>query len=202
MTAAELLRRDLRLIADLVPEGSRVLDLGLRRRRAARLICATRSAASCGASSSTPKTSCLPRAAASPVVQADLDEGLGGFPDDCLRRRRALADPPGRARPALVLREMLRVGRAGHRVVPELRALAGAALPRVPGAHAGLARRSRTPGTRRPTSTTRRSRTSASSSWPTAARSIASFRSVPRTAGPRAPPECCRTSRRTRRSRS
>ena len=61
-------------------------------------------------------------------------------------------------RPARVLREMMRVGRVGDGLVPELRPLAPPAAPACDGADAGQPRRCRTPGTRRPTSTSARSR--------------------------------------------
>lgn len=81
MTAVELLRSDLRLLAELVPEGSRVLDLGcgdgalleyLRDRRD----CTVR-----GVELSTAGvTACVARGLS--VIQADLDEGLRDIRDD------------------------------------------------------------------------------------------------------------------------
>jgi len=81
MTAAEALRADLRLIADLVPVGSHVLDLGcgdgalldhLRTERG----CTVR-----GIEISTAGvTACIRRGLS--VVQADLDEGLRDVRDD------------------------------------------------------------------------------------------------------------------------
>ncbi len=81
MTAAELLRSDLRLLSDLVPEGSRVLDLGcgdgalleyLRDRRA----CTVR-----GIELSTGGvTACVARGLS--VIQTDLEEGLRDICDD------------------------------------------------------------------------------------------------------------------------
>ena|GEM_PF-58688 len=79
MTPAELLRADLRLIADLVPEGSRVLDLGcgdgallehLRDRRG----CQVRGIEI----SLSGVTACARRGL--PVLQTDLDEGLRDLP--------------------------------------------------------------------------------------------------------------------------
>lgn len=81
MTAAELLRADLRLLAELVPHGSRVLDVGcgdgsliehLRERRE----CEVR-----GIEISIDEiTECVGKGL--PVLQADIEGGLRDFPDD------------------------------------------------------------------------------------------------------------------------
>jgi methionine biosynthesis protein MetW len=109
MTATDFLRSDLRLIASLVPPGSRVLDLGcgdgslmahLRDERG----CTVRGveldhadiAAALGQGLS--------------VVEADLDEGLGGYSDrsfDVVVLSQTLQVV---RKPAFVVREMLRVG--------------------------------------------------------------------------------------------
>ncbi|MBU4556606.1 MAG: methionine biosynthesis protein MetW [Actinobacteria bacterium] len=109
MTAAELLRSDLRRIIELVPEGARVLDLGcgdgalmahLRDTRGCEVrgieLDADRIASAIGRGLS--------------VVQADLDAGLGAYDAaafDVVVLSQTLQVV---RRPAYLLREMLRVG--------------------------------------------------------------------------------------------
>ncbi|MHB1017782.1 MAG: methionine biosynthesis protein MetW [Coriobacteriia bacterium] len=81
MTAVELLRADLRFIASLVPEGSRVLDLGCGDGALLAHLRDTRHCTVRGVDISTEGvTSCVARGI--PVIQADLDEGLRDLPDD------------------------------------------------------------------------------------------------------------------------
>ncbi|MHB1018360.1 MAG: methionine biosynthesis protein MetW [Coriobacteriia bacterium] len=81
MTAAELLRADLRFIASLVPERSRVLDLGCGDGALLAYLRDTRGCTVRGVDiSTTGVTSCVARGI--PVIQADLDEGLRDLPDD------------------------------------------------------------------------------------------------------------------------
>ena len=108
MTVTQLLRSDLHRIGALVPEGSRVLDLGcgsgtlmayLRDERSCEVrgleIDLTRISAAIGRGL--------------PVVQGDLDEGLSGYPDDSFDVA-VLAQTLQVVRsPSLVLSEMLRV---------------------------------------------------------------------------------------------
>lgn len=81
MTAVEVLRADLRLVADLVPHGSRVLDLGCGDGALLEYLRDT-----CGCEvrgieiSTSGVTSCVGRGLA--VVQADLDQGLRDLADD------------------------------------------------------------------------------------------------------------------------
>lgn len=81
MTAAEVLRADLRLIADLVPEGSRVLDVGCGD---GALLAHLRDVRGCRVRgielSPDGLVACATRGL--PVIQADLDEGLRDVPDD------------------------------------------------------------------------------------------------------------------------
>ncbi|TDB39518.1 MAG: methionine biosynthesis protein MetW [Actinobacteria bacterium] len=109
MTAAHLLRSDLRFVGELVPEGSRVLDLGcgggdllayLRDERGCRVRGVELTAAGIAQSISRGLS----------VVQDDLDCGLAGFPSrsfDLVILSQTLQVVRN---PALVLREMLRVG--------------------------------------------------------------------------------------------
>jgi methionine biosynthesis protein MetW len=112
MTTADLLRGDERLIADLVPQGARVLDLGcgegvllerLRDKRGAHVrgveIDLTKVAA------------CIGRGL--PVIQADLDEGLPFFADGSFDVVILSQTMQVVRRPDLVLAEMLRVGKRG-----------------------------------------------------------------------------------------
>lgn len=112
MTATELLRGDLRLISDLVPGGSRVLDLGCGD---GVLLAHLRDEKGCFVRglelTASGISACLGRGIS--VVQADLDEGLPGYPDasfDIVVLSQTLQVV---RRPAFVLREMLRVGRKG-----------------------------------------------------------------------------------------
>lgn len=82
MTAAEVLRADLRLVADLVPRGSRVLDLGCGDGALLEHLRDTRGCEVRGVEISTAGvTACVARGLA--VIQADLDEGLKDLPDAC-----------------------------------------------------------------------------------------------------------------------
>lgn len=112
MTAAQFLRSDLRIIGELVPVGSHVLDLGcgsgdllayLRDKRACRVRGVELSPADIAAS--------IARGLS--VVQSDLDRGLAGFPDDSFDVVILSQTLQIVRNPAFVLREMLRVGQRG-----------------------------------------------------------------------------------------
>lgn len=112
MTAAELLRGDLALIADLVPHGSRVLDLGCGD---GSLLARLRDTRGCTVRGVELSSEGIAACAASgiPVVQADLNQGLAGYADgqfDVVVLSKTLQVIQ---RPALVLSEMLRVGERG-----------------------------------------------------------------------------------------
>ena len=109
MTAAELLRSDLRLITGLVPENSRVLDLGcgdgalmehLRDERGCLVRGVELDHADIAAA--------LARGLS--VVAADLDDGLAGYPDASFDVVVLSQTLQVMKRPALVMQEMLRVG--------------------------------------------------------------------------------------------
>ncbi len=112
MSAADLLRADLQLVISLVPEGSRVLDLGcgdgslmahLRDERGCEVrgieLAAEEIAAALGQGLS--------------VVQADLDAGLAGYPDATFDVVVLSQTIQVTRNPTLVMREMLRVGKRG-----------------------------------------------------------------------------------------
>jgi len=112
MSPADLLRADLRLITELVPRGSRVLDLGcgdgslmahLRDERG----CAVRGVEVDHADIAAAISQGLS------VVENDLDEGLGGYRDGAFDIVILSQTLQVVKRPAFVLREMLRVGGKG-----------------------------------------------------------------------------------------
>ena len=112
MTAAELFRNDFRLIADLVPPGSRVLDLGCGDGTLLELLRRERSAEVRGVELSLEGVaSCVARGLS--VFQGDLDTGLNDFLDgsfDVVILSQTLQVV---RHPKLVMEEMLRVGGLG-----------------------------------------------------------------------------------------
>lgn len=112
MTATELLRGDLRLIASLVPEGSRVLDLGCGDGALLAHLRDTRGCRVRGVELSRDGVAACVRSGI-PCVQSDLDEGLAALADEAfdivvLSQTLQVVRYPDR-----VLREMLRVGERG-----------------------------------------------------------------------------------------
>lgn len=80
MTALEALRADLRLLAGLVPEGSRVLDLGCGDGALLEHLRDERACAVYGIEISPAGVAACVRKGV-PVIQANLDDGLRDFPD-------------------------------------------------------------------------------------------------------------------------
>lgn len=112
MTAADLQRQDLSRIVDLVPQGSRVLDLGCGDGTLLQALRDTRGADVHGVELDlTNVAECVRRDI--PVLQFDIDAGLPDFSDgsfDVVVLSQTLQVV---RKPALVLREMLRVGKRG-----------------------------------------------------------------------------------------
>ncbi len=117
MTAADLLRADLRRIIELVPRGSRVLDLGCSD---GSLMMHLRDERGCDVRGIelAPDHIAAVIGRGLSVVQADLDEGLAAYGPaafDIVVLSQTLQVV---RRPAFVLREMLRVGERGILTFP------------------------------------------------------------------------------------
>ncbi len=106
------MRPDLELVSDLVPPGSRVLDLGCGDGELLAHLIAERGCGGTGIEADPDGFhACVARGV--PVRQADIDAGLGDFGDatyDVVILSQTLQ---ATRRPAGVLRELMRVGRAG-----------------------------------------------------------------------------------------
>ena len=112
MSAADLLRADLQLVISLVPEGSRVLDLGCGD---GSLIAHLRDERGCDVRGLelAPEEIAAALSRGLSVVQADLDAGLVGYPDGAFDVVVLSQTIQVMRNPALVVREMLRVGSRG-----------------------------------------------------------------------------------------
>ncbi len=110
MTTADVLRGDLKLITELVPSGSRVLDLGCGD---GALMAHLRDERGCDVRglelSHQGISACLDQGLS--VVEADLDDGLAVYPDDSFDVVVLSQTIQVMRRPDLVLSEMARVGR-------------------------------------------------------------------------------------------
>lgn len=110
--SADLLRADLQLVISLVPEGSRVLDLGCGD---GSLIAHLRDERGCDVRGLelAPEEIAAALSRGLSVIQADLDAGLPGYPDGGFDVVVLSQTIQVTRNPALVLREMLRVGARG-----------------------------------------------------------------------------------------
>jgi methionine biosynthesis protein MetW len=112
MSPGDILRADLKLITELVPESSRVLDLGCGD---GALMAHLRDEKGCAVQGIelSPQGIAAAIEQGLSVVQADLDEGLGAYPDasfDVVVLSQTLQVV---RRPDFVIGEIARVGRAG-----------------------------------------------------------------------------------------
>ncbi len=117
MTPPCRLRVDLQLIADLVPEASRVLDLGCGDGELLDKLIHEKGVDGHGVELYHEHIyECVARGV--PVIHADLDEGLSDYPDgsfDYVLLSRTLQEVH---KPLIILREMMRVGKIGILSVP------------------------------------------------------------------------------------
>lgn len=105
-------RIDLQLITHLVEEGANVLDLGCGDGELMELLVRQRGARATGVEISEEGVyGCIARGL--PVHHADLDEGLGDYPDDSFDYVILSQTLQAVRKPLHVVREMLRVGRLG-----------------------------------------------------------------------------------------
>lgn len=112
MTPSELLRGDQRLIAELVPEGARVLDLGCGDGVLLERLRDEHGASVRGVELELERVArCVERGLS--VIQGDLDGGLPLFADDSFDVVVLSQTMQVVRRPRLVLSEMLRVGHRG-----------------------------------------------------------------------------------------
>lgn len=112
MTPLEALRADQKLIADLIPRGARVLDLGCGDGALLETLRDSRDAFVRGVELDIAGVEgCVERGLS--VIQADLDEGLPAFRDDSFDVVVLSQTMQVVKRPRALLAEMLRVGRAG-----------------------------------------------------------------------------------------
>jgi methionine biosynthesis protein MetW len=112
MTPADILRADLRLITELVPEGSRVLDLGCGDGALMAHLRDEKGCALQGVELSAQGIASAIEQGLS-VVQADLDEGLGAYPDASFDVVVLSQTLQVMRHPDAVLSEIVRVGRVG-----------------------------------------------------------------------------------------
>jgi methionine biosynthesis protein MetW len=105
-------RPDLRVVAGMIPEGSRVLDLGCGAGDLLVELIERRGCRGQGVEVSTEAFhACVARGI--PVVQADIDAGLPDFEDGAFDVVVLSQTLQATRRPVPVLREMMRVGRVG-----------------------------------------------------------------------------------------
>lgn len=103
-------RRDLAIIADLIPSGASVLDLGCGNGDLLQMLKQDRNIYACGVEVSQDNLlECVRKCV--PVIHADLDDGLGDFSDNSFDFVILSRTIQAVRRPDLLLDEMTRVGR-------------------------------------------------------------------------------------------
>lgn len=103
-------RRDLAIIADLIPSGASVLDLGCGNGDLLQMLKQERNIYACGVEvSQSNLLECVRKCV--PVIHADLDDGLGDFSDGSFDFVILSRTIQAVRRPDLLLEEMTRVGR-------------------------------------------------------------------------------------------
>lgn len=106
------MRPDLSVLAELVPRGARVLDLGCGDGELLLYLIGERDCTGIGVEISDESFhACIERGV--PVIQGDIDDGLGDFADGAFDVVVLSQTLPAIRNPALVVRELLRVGRFG-----------------------------------------------------------------------------------------
>ena len=152
-------RVDHLLIAEMVAQGSRVLDVGCGDGALLQLLTDTKEVDGRGMEVSRERVNaCVARGLS--VIQGDADRDLADYPDGAFDYAilsltiQATRQPKDGAGAAAAHRP------PGDRLVPELRPLAGAGAPAVTRPHAGDGATCRRPGTSPPTRTCAPSRTS------------------------------------------
>lgn len=105
-------RIDLEVVGELVPQGAKVLDLGCGDGTLLQMLVERRGVLARGVEISDEGVrQCIAKGLT--VDHADLDEGLGDYPDDSFDHVILSQTLQTVRRPTLVLKEMLRVGRTG-----------------------------------------------------------------------------------------
>lgn len=105
-------RKDLTTIVNMIPEGSRILDLGCGSGRLLKAMEILKSARVMGVELNEKKViDCIGRGV--PVVQANLDDGLSAFSDDSYDFVILSRTFQTVKRPDIILDEMLRIGKTG-----------------------------------------------------------------------------------------
>ncbi len=109
---AALSRKDLAAIAEMIPHGAAILDLGCGSGRLLKSLKQLKNARVTGVEKEQEKIlQCVGRGV--PVIQADLNQGLPDFADDSYDFVILSQTLQAVQRPDLLLEEMLRVGRTG-----------------------------------------------------------------------------------------
>ena len=128
-------RVDHLLIAEMVAAGSRVLDVGCGDGALLQLLADTKNVDGRGIEVARERVNaCVARGLS--VIQGDADRDLADYPDGAFDYAILSLTIQATRQPKTVLEHLLRIGSQRHRLVSELRALAGPGAPAVHGPHA------------------------------------------------------------------